>query len=151
MHELSLYLDMLFFWDINNLMVLDTGLVQCHFDCGCCLWMNDLSRTWMIKLQKSQNKLIRLVLGLHCFSHVNNIHFQQFGWLPIERRLVLQKVRLVQKIINDRAPVYFNSYFSQVNVRHGSLQSTDPVRIQMVVQHLDTTSTALNISGDQDT
>ncbi len=71
------------------------------------------------KVTKSQNKLIRLVLGLHCFSHVDNIHFQQLGWLPIERRLVLQKVRLVNTIINDRAPVYLNSYISRVNVRHG--------------------------------
>ncbi len=49
---------------------------------------------------------------------MNNIHFQQLGWLPFERRL-LQKVRLVHKIINNRAPVYFNSNFSRFNVRHG--------------------------------
>ncbi len=106
------------FSDTDSLMVLATGLVQSHFDYACCLRMTDLSRTWMIMLQKSQNKLIRLVLGLHCFSRVDNIHFQQLGWLPIERRLS-QKVRLVHKIINNRAPVYFNSYFSRFNVRHG--------------------------------
>ncbi len=87
--------------DRDSLMVLATGLVQCHFDYACCSWMTDLSRTWMIKLQKSQNKLIRFVLGLHCFSHVDNINFQQLGWLPIERRLELQKLKIVHKIIND--------------------------------------------------
>ncbi len=103
--------------DRDCLKVLATGLVQCHSDYACCSWMTDLSRTWMIKLQKLQNKLIRLVLGLHCFRHVDNINFQQLGWLPVERRLVLQKLKIVHKIINDRAPVYFNSYFSRVNVR----------------------------------
>ncbi len=53
------------FSDRDSLMVLATGLVQSHFDYACFSWMTDLSRTWMIMLQKSQNKLIRLVLVLH--------------------------------------------------------------------------------------
>ncbi len=68
--------------------------------------MTDLSRTWMIKLSYKIS-----------FSRVDNIHFQQLCCLPIEIKLVLQKVRLVYKVINDRALVYFNSDFSRVNVR----------------------------------
>lgn len=37
--------------------------------------------------KKIQHKLIRLALGVHCFTHVDDNHFQQLGWLPIDRKV----------------------------------------------------------------
>ncbi len=49
--------------------------------------MSDLSRGWLDKLQKSQNKLIWLVLGFSRFTHVDVSHFKHIDWLPKENRL----------------------------------------------------------------
>ncbi len=99
------------------LKLLASCLVSCHFDYACISWMSDLSRGWLDKLQKSQNKLIRLVSGFSRFTHVEASHFKCLDWLPIESRLEYIKLKMVHKIIN-RAPSYFNVLFSRVNEQH---------------------------------
>ncbi len=45
-------------------------------------------------------------------------HFKCLDWLPIESRLEYIKLKMVHKIINNRAPSYFNVLFSRVNEQH---------------------------------
>lgn len=49
--------------------------------------MSDLSQVWLDKLQKSLNKLIRLVLSFNSFAHVDVSYFRHLDWLPIESRV----------------------------------------------------------------
>ncbi len=79
--------------------------------------MFDRSRGWLDKLQKSQNKLIRLVSGFSCFTHVEVSHFKCLDWC-IESRLECIKFKMVHEIINNRAPFYLNLLFSRVNEQH---------------------------------
>ncbi len=73
--------------------------------------MFDRSRGWLEKLQKSQNKLIRLVSGFSRFTHVEDSHFKCLDWY-IERRLECIKLKMVHKIINNnRAPFYLSTFF----------------------------------------
>ncbi len=84
-----------------------------HVFLGCLI-----CRGWLDKLQKSQNKLIRLVSGFSRFTHVEVSHFKCLDWLPIESRLEYIKLKMVHKIINNRAPCYFNVLLSRVNEQH---------------------------------
>lgn len=92
--------------------------MECHFEYACNSWMSNLPSMRMGKLQKSLNKLIRLVVGINCFTNVDDKPFRQLGWLPIERRVAYLKLKIVHIIITNRALVYFNAYFSRVNVKH---------------------------------
>ncbi len=95
------------FLDEQIMKLLASCLVSCHFDYACISWMSDLSRCWLGKLQKSQNKLIRLVSGFSRFTHVE----VSLDWVPIERRLEYIKYKMVHKTINNRAPSYLNALF----------------------------------------
>ncbi len=106
------------FLDKQLMKLLASCLVSCHYDYACISWMSDLSRGWLDKLQKSQNKLIRLVSGFSRFTHVEVSHFKCLDWLPIESRLEYIKLKMVHKMINNRAPSYFNVLFSRVNEQH---------------------------------
>ncbi len=75
------------FLDKQLMKLLASCLVSCHFDYACISWMSDPSRGWLDKLQKSQNKLIRLVSGFSRFTHVEVSHFKCLDWLPIKSRL----------------------------------------------------------------
>lgn len=65
-----------------------------------------------------KHELIRLALGVHCFTHVDDNQFRQLGWLPIDRRVAHLKKKVITKVINNRDSVNFNTYFSRVNVKH---------------------------------
>ncbi len=104
------------FLDKQLMKLLASCLVSCHFGYACISWMSDLSRGWLDKL--SQNKLIRLVSGFSRFTHVEVSHFRCLDWLPIESRLEYIKFKMVHKMINNRAPSYFNVLFSRVNEQH---------------------------------
>ncbi len=56
------------------------------------------------RLQISQNKLIRVALGLGPRDHVGKQQFQQLGWLPLEARAIQLQLRMVHNIYNNRAP-----------------------------------------------
>ncbi len=108
------------FLDKQNIKLPASCLVSCHviFEYACISWMSDLSRGWLDKLQKSQNKLIRLVSGFSRFTHVEVSHLKCLDWLPIESRLEHIKLKMVYKIINNRALSYLNALFSRVNEQH---------------------------------
>lgn len=44
--------------------------------------------------------------------------FKHLDWLPIESRLVHITLKMVHKIINNRAPSYFNALFPRLNEQH---------------------------------
>ncbi len=77
-----------------------------------------ICRGWLDKLQKSQNKLIRLVSGFSRFTHVEVSHFKCLDGYLSKSRLEYIKLKMVHKIINNRAPSYFNVLFSRVNEQH---------------------------------
>ena len=88
------------------LKTLATCLVQCHFDYAISSWYWNLNKPFQIKLQTAQNKLIRVVLGLHFRSHVGKSQFTQLQWLPIEARASQIRLMAVHRILNMRAPAY---------------------------------------------
>ena len=68
------------------LKLLGSSLTQCHYDYGCCIWYSGLDKATKIKLQTSQNKIIRCILGLGPRAHVGYNEFSKLNWLPIDLR-----------------------------------------------------------------
>ena len=72
------------FVDAVSLRLLANSLVLCCFDYGLGTWYDCLSKALKDKLQVSQNRLVRVVLGLTSRDHVGKLQFQQLGWLSLE-------------------------------------------------------------------
>ena len=68
------------------------------------------------KLQTTQNKIIRFVMGKHNCSHVTE--FKETNWLPVEHRVAQIKLSLVFRILNDSAPDYLQKDFNHVSRVH---------------------------------
>ena len=69
--------------DKKTEMLLTSALVQCHFDNGCSIWYTDTTCLLEKKLQITQNKVIRLILGLPSRSHIGPTEFSGASMLPV--------------------------------------------------------------------
>ena len=72
-------------------------------------------------MQVSQNRLVRLVLGMSARDHVGKLHFQQLGWLPLAARSVQLQLNLVHNIYINSAPVYLCKLFQKRSDAHSHL------------------------------
>ena len=73
--------------DKDSMKVLDTALIQCHFDNASTSWFGGLSKRMKGKLQIARNKLIRVVLKVSPHTHIGKSCFQELNWLPVEARM----------------------------------------------------------------
>ena len=72
-----------------------------------------------IRLQTSQNKLVRLLLGLTPRTHLTPAHFDRLGWLRVDDRVQYLALCQVNKIRNSTTiPMYFSNYFLSINEVH---------------------------------
>jgi len=69
------------------------------------------------KLQKLQNRAVRIILGLSYRSHVNNEHLSALGWKDLASRRKLHLLQTVYKSIYNLLPVYLN-IFSRTSESH---------------------------------
>ena len=108
----------------NALRTLSGALIQPLFDYACTSWYSNTSMSLKTKLQTSQNKLIRLLLGLGPMTHLSPTHFASLGWLRVEDRVNQLKMGLVFKIVNANLPdmppipAYLSKYLTKVSDTH---------------------------------
>ena len=94
------------------------------FDYACTSWYSNTSKAQKNKLQTSQNKLIRLLLGLGPMTHLSALHFNTIGWLRVEDRVKQLKMGLTFKIVNatlpsmPTVPSYLTNYLNKVSDAH---------------------------------
>ena len=98
--------------------MLASSLIQCHFDYGCTFWFSALSCKLKSKLQSTQNKFIRFVMGKHNRSHVGTTELKEINWLPVEHRVTQIKLNLIYTIVNGSAPDYLRNDFNHVSHVH---------------------------------
>lgn len=91
---------------------------QCHFGYGCTSWFSALSCKLKSKLQTTQNKLVRCVIGKHNHSHVGTSGLKEVNWLPVEHRVAPIKLILVYRTVNCSAPDYLQKDFNHVSQVH---------------------------------
>ena len=102
----------------DSLRLLANSLVLCHLDYASVAWFSGLTGSTKKKLQISQNKLVRMVMGLGPRSHVGKRQFQELNWLPVESRVTQLRLNTVHNIQNHRAPNYLQNYFNTVRETH---------------------------------
>ena len=105
--------------DTNTLKLLISALIQCHYDYACSSWFFGLSKKTRSKLQTSQNRLIRLVLGLDSRTHLSYQHFKEVNWLPVRDRVTQLGLTHMFNISNNLAPAYLSGDFNRVASGHG--------------------------------
>ena len=98
--------------------MLASSLIQCHFDYGCTFWFSGLSCKLKSKLQTTQNKIIRFVMGKHNRSHKGTTGFKEISWLPVEHRVAQIKLSLVFRTVNGSAPDHLQKDFNHVSQVH---------------------------------
>ena len=126
------------FLDTASLRLLANSLVSCCFDYGLCSWYSGLSKALKHKLQVSQNKLVRVVLGLGPRIHVGKHQLQQLGWLPLEAREVQLQLRMVHNICNNKAPAYLSNHFVKSRETHSYNTRASLTDLRLPSFNLDT-------------
>ena len=82
-------------------------------------WYHNTTKALKTRLQTSQNKLVRLLLGLKPTTHLIHAHFTRVGWLRVEDRVQQLAMGLVYKIHHNLdIPMYLSKYFTNVNEVH---------------------------------
>ena len=99
-------------------MLLTSALVQCHFDYGCSMWYTGTTCLLKKKLQITQNKVIRFILGLPSRSHIGPAEFSGATMLPVPLRVDQLKLNHMYSIINGIAPSYLKSEIA-ITGHHG--------------------------------
>ena len=103
----------------DTLKTITGALVQGFFDYACTSWYHSTSKTLKTRLQTSQNKLVRLLLGLTPRTHLTPAHFDSLGWLRVDDRVQHLAMGLVHKIrYSTKIPLYLSKYFHNVNEVH---------------------------------
>ena len=94
------------FLSIKNLTNLYYAMILPHIDYCCTSW-GIYSSTNLAKLQRLQNKYIRLIYRVNRQTSVSSYR-DDLKWQPIEIRIKFQCCILVYKILNGQAPPYLN-------------------------------------------
>ena len=108
----------------DALKTLAGALIQPYFDYACTSWFSNIPMTLKNKLQTSQNKLIRLLLGLGPMTHLFATHFDSLGWLKVENRVKQLKLGLTFKIVNaalpsmPSVPAYLKNHLKKISDSH---------------------------------
>ena len=105
-------------FNIDTKRTLVSALVQCHLDYACSAWYSGLSQRYKNRLQTTQNKMIRFILGLPARAHIGYAEFSRVGMLPIQQRVAQLKLNHMFNIIHNEAPTYRMSNITWVHNQH---------------------------------
>jgi len=98
--------------------MLCSTLLQAHFDYGYNVWYRGLTKSLRIKLQTSQNKMIRYILDSGSRFHVGYDSFSKLNWLSFQKRMEYLTLSTMFSVFNNCAPMYMISQFSRMSNHH---------------------------------
>ncbi len=104
---------------LDTAKMLYHSLVLLHFD-YCDVVIGNLYKANLRRLQKLQNRGVRIILKADSRTHINDM--SDLKWLTIEQRHKLHTSVMVYKVMNSLAPNYLCKYFtelSDMNITHG--------------------------------
>ena len=100
-------------------MLLTSALIQHHFDYGNSVWYTGTTCRMKKKLQITQNKVIRFILGLPSRSHIGVTEFSSACMLPVPLRV--DQLNHMYYIVNGISPHYLRGEVSMAgNHRHNT-------------------------------
>ena len=106
------------FLDLKTRKTLVTALIQCYFDYSCSSWFSGLSKKLQNKLQVTQNKVVRFVLGLDSRTHVGQAELDILVFLNVDDRVKQMKLNHVFNIFNNTSPGYLSEHFTKLSEIH---------------------------------
>ena len=106
------------FLNFHTKKLLSMSLIQCHFDYASPVWYYSLTAELKNKLQVTQNKIIRFVLGLHPRTHIDKTHFVKLNWLPVSKRVDQIILCHMFKVHSGIAPGYLKEHFIPLSTVH---------------------------------
>ena len=102
--------------------MLCSALIQSNFDYACNSWYRGLPVSLKCKLQTSQNKIVRYVMGYGTTKHIDVNDFIKLKWLNVPKRVEYLTLNLMYSIFNQTAPSYLCD-IPLVSHRHNTRQS----------------------------
>ena len=100
--------------------LLCNALIHPDFDYGCSSWFPLLKKNLKLKLQKAQNKCIRLCLNLPPRSHIDPSRFRKINRLPVCDRVEYGIANTVFKYWNRIVPGYIHEIFKPSLCRYST-------------------------------
>ena len=97
------------FVDRDTLVSIYNVLILPHLEYACVVW-DGLDKGLAIKLQRLQNRAARIITRSSWEIWSCDI-LSELGWLPLDKRRYNQKKKLMNKIMNGKAPTYLEDLF----------------------------------------
>ena len=106
----------------DTAILLYRALIEPYFDYCCPVW-DGLSDELADKLQKLQNRAIRVITKSDHYSSATALR-GELGWDNLSTRRKKQKLKLMFKILNDQSPEYLKGLFMPFSTDYG-LRNSD--------------------------
>ena len=74
------------------------AVISPHLSYCSSAWFSALSATQIKQLQRQQNIIIRLILGLDCHERITDFHLAKLNWLYVKEQLVFNQLKLIFKL-----------------------------------------------------
>ena len=106
----------------DTAILLYRALIEPYFDYCCPVW-DGLSNELADKLQKLQNRAIRVITKSDHYSSATTLR-GELGWDNLSTRRKKQKLKLMFKTLNDQSPEYLKGLFMPFSTDYG-LRNSD--------------------------
>ena len=101
----------------DTAMLLYRALIEPYFDYCCPVW-GGISNELADKLQKLQNRAIRVITKSGYYSSADTLR-GKLGWDDLCTRRKKQKLKLMFKTLNDQSPEYLKGLFKPFSTDYG--------------------------------
>ena len=89
-----------------------------HVVCVCDVVWGNCGKGLSDKLQKFQNRAVRIILDLSYRSHVTTVHLSTLGWKDLASRRQMHLLQTVYKSIHNQLPKYLVDIFNRTSEIH---------------------------------
>ena len=113
-----LYSKSKFITKLHHRKMLCSALLQSAYDYRYNVYYRDLTKHIKNKLQTSQNKIVRFILGYKSQHHIGVNDFKKFKFLNVENRINYLTLNMMFNVYYDRAPRYLSQKFSKCENVH---------------------------------
>ena len=107
----------------DTAILLYRALIELYFDYCCPVW-DGLSNELADKLQKVQNRAIRVITKSDYYSSAAALR-SKLGWDNLCTRRKKQKLKLMFKTLNDQSPEYLKGLFKPFSTDYGLKNSNN--------------------------
>ena len=98
---------------LETVQMMYRSLIEPYFRCCCPIW-GSASSTNLRRLQKLQNRTLRIVTGSPYDAYSKPL-IKELGWLTIKQLIDTETVKIVYKALHNEAPKYLQGLFHRLS------------------------------------